>query len=449
MKKGRNNKSHGNRGVIQPPAPKETIPEISNYGSFSTKSSFVLERDFKEEITQQRALKNTNLRFIGFNIVNGKNTFLNQIVGSEQYSPTFSAVHKSLINYAFGGGFKFSPDISEADKLFLEQERNAAGETLLDTCQNSGVDYNIFGNAYLLLRKGQSGSYISNLKIYHCRPVKNDQLGRPTHVAISPHFEEDKTNSIPENEITILPIYPNFDIEEVDGVKFQSSIIHIKNYSSTASYWGMPSWKAALFYMEMEYRAARYNISEFENGFVPSSLINLKGNYSPDKQKEILKMLKDNFLNTGNNGKLLVTFGLEEFNTQQFDSRKEGQYLEMLKIAESQILKATLFTPAMAGIETSGKLGSNQQLRDEYENVTKKVVQPFQKEIFEAVVIPYLESTNRQGQILGFNQNSPISMRSQIDINKVATIDELREMLGLPPLTQEQRNELQKLPTIQ
>jgi hypothetical protein len=404
---------------------------FSNYGSASNKTSFIIERDFIEEITKERAQKNTNLRFIAFNDSKGKNKFLNRLFSCIQYSPTFSSVHNSKINYAFGGGFKFAPNISEEDRMKFEAK--------LDVFKNAAIDFDKTGNAYILVRKGGFDTYLSNLKIYQCRPVKNDLLGYPTEIAISPQFEEEKTTSIPDEQLNILPLYPKFGVEKLsDGTTFESSIIHIKNYSSTASYWGVPSWSAALFAMELEYRAIRYNISELENGFVPSAIITMKGQYSPDEQNVIKKDFQEGFLNTGNNSKIWMLFDADSFTVEKFDSRKDGQFLEMLQTAESQILKATQFTPAMAGIKTPGQLGSNQQLQDEYEMVSNNVIKPLQKKIYQELVLPYLELTNQIGKVLGFNQNSPISMRSQININEITTINERRVLLGLEPATDDE-----------
>lgn len=424
--------------------------KLLNYGSASNKTSFVIERDFIEEITKERAKKATNLEFIAFNNSKGKNAFLNRLFACIQYSPTFSSVHNSKINYAFAGGLKFDSKVSDADKQFFE-ERNANQETLLDVCRNAAIDYDCTGNAFILIRKGQVGTYLSNLKIYQCRPVKNDILGKPTHIAISSHFEEEKTTSIPDNEMKILPLYPNFDTETLaDGSTFQSSIIHIKNYSPTASYWGIPTWTAALFAMELEYRGVRYNISEMENGFVPSSIITMKGQYEPDAQEAIKKEFQEGFLNTGNNAKCWMLFDADTFTVEKFDSRKDGQFLEMLQTAESQILKATQFTPAMAGIKTPGQLGSNQQLQDEYEMVSTNVIKPLQKKIFDCLVYPYLELTNKIGTVIGFNQNSPVTMRSQININDITTINERRILLGLEPLTDAAADQINSnAPTIQ
>lgn len=430
------------------PAQKEK--KFLAYGAASNKTSFIIQRDFIEEITQERAKKASNLEFMAFYDAQGKNRFLNRLFACIQYSSTFSSVHNSKMNYAFAGGFKFDPNITDADKEFFEQ-KNANQETLLDICKNAAVDYDSTGNAFILIRKGQSGIYLSNVKIYQCRPIKNDILGKPTHIAISRHFEEEKTTSIPDDEMKILPLYPAFDTETLpDGSSFQSSIIHIKNYSPTASYWGVPTWSAALFAMEMEYRGIRYNISELENGFVPSSIITIKGQYDPDAQIAIQKEIQERFLNTGNNAKILVLFDTDTFTVEQFDSRKEGQFLEMLQTAESQILKATQFTPAMAGIKTAGQLGSNQQLRDEYEMVATNVITPLQNKIFNTLVLPYLELTNTVGKIVGFNQNSPISTRSQIDINAITTINEKRVLLGLPPLSDQELAQMNNTaPTIQ
>ena len=376
-------------------------------------------------------------------------------------SPTTSAIIKQKVAYSCGDGFNVEPaatndilpivresrikeiDLAQAETLNdWAKQVNYNGDNLEDLTAKVFMDLYSFGNCFIELKKLKKGSTkaftMSVLPITYCRPKKapKDQLN-PTHVGVSSDFEEGY--AITPQKVVDLPLYPVF--EKIDGI--ERSIVHLKFYEPTMQYWGIPDWVSAKIWAELEYRIPKFNQSKFENGFTPSAIISLFGSTDSEEAQEVVNALKNCFTGTGNNSKMFVQALRDETSkadVQILNSQEKGEFMELQAMAAQSIVTAHRWKASLAGIQTAGSLGSNQQIRSEFDVVFTDVIRNVQRKVLNKFLNPALQDA---GEWLGYDWTNlsldiskayPVSFAGDIEVTQVLTQDELRKELGFAPL---------------
>jgi hypothetical protein len=107
--------------------------------------------------------------------------------------------------------------------------------------------------------------------------------------------------------------------------------------------------------------------------------------------------------------------------------------MELQRLARENIISGHRWFASLAGISTAGQLGSNQQIRNEYNIALKGLVVPqFQT--------PLLKCYNDLLKILGIDLElgvmniAPVGMEDRIKPKEVLTVNEQRELLGYEPI---------------
>lgn len=326
-------------------------------------------------------------------------------------------------------------DISE-----FVNEINAKGENIQDLLEKAIWDYDSFGNLYIEIIKTSEG-----IQAYH-RPFNEVRLKEVLNRVEDTQYcvvSRDFGGVLGTNyDRQILPLYPTF--EKIDG--FERSILHVKNYQSGFDYYGLPSWISAILWAELEYRIPKYNQSEFENGFMPSALVQMFGTENDEQAQDALDMFDQEQTGTGNHAKMFAMLLQEGTSPAKIDllmKQHEGSYLELSELARTNIMLANNFSDALLGIKTAGELGGSQNLRTELEYKYEEMFIPRQRFFSRKVIQPLLDLWGeqrgyKQDVSLKFTKNLPVSFVGDIDISAVMTVNEKREIAGLPPLDNNQ-----------
>ena len=236
-----------------------------------------------------------------------------------------------------------------------------------------------------------------------------------------------------------IPLFPHF--EKFDGV--EKSIIHLKNYEPTLVYWGIPDWLSAKIWSELEYRIPKFNQSKFENGFTPSAIISLYGSTNQEEAQEVVRAMRDCFTGTGNNSKMFIQALRDnsyKSDVQILNNSYDGEFMQLQTIAQQAIISAHRWTMSLTGLRTSGSLGSNQQIRSEFDIVYNTVIRPNQRLFLTKFLNPVIQDA---GKFFGKNWTNisldiakpmPVSFAGDLKIENVLTLDEQRAELGFQPL---------------
>lgn len=378
-------------------------------------------------------------------------------------SPTTAGIIAQKVNYFLGDGFYAVPRstmsfVSSSKSIKNEQQEitedqlqslddwlsslSPEGENIEEITQKIGKDFASFGNAFIEIQRISVGAtkkyYVRPLPINWCRPKKaTENEIYPTHIGVSSEFEE--SWDIVPNKVVNLPIFPVF--EKTGGV--DKSIVHLKNYEPTLVYWGIPDWVSAKLWAELEYRIPKYNQSKFENGFTPSAIISLFGSANSEEARKVVQAMKDCFTGTGNNSKMFIQALRDpsyKSDVQILNNAAEGEFMNLQNLAQTNIIAAHRWSVALTGLRTAGSLGSNQQIRSEFDIVYNTVIRPMQRLYLSKFLNPIIQDA---GKFLGHNWSNiamdiskpmPVSFAGDIPIEKILTINEMRSEMGWQPI---------------
>jgi hypothetical protein len=318
---------------------------------------------------------------------------------------------------------------------------NLNNETLEEVIDKVAFDWWAFGNAMVELveatKEGEPVVYIYHIPLHKVGIEKADEYNIVKAIGISEDWEFDQGN---DSGVTRIPLYPEFSSGET-----KRSAIHIKNYSPGFFYWGLPENVSARFWAEIEYRIPKYNITKFKNGFVPSAILQFFGSLTQEEANQLVRSVEDTFTDTGKNSKMLIQVLRDEkykLNAQVLEDKSDGNYMDLQKLASQAIVTANRWTMSLAGFATGGKLGSNQQIRDELEYVVNTSIKQARRKIMQSIVNPYIKENAKHNpalkdMMLDIANMNPVSLASSLDPKTLLLKDEQRKILGFDALDDE------------
>jgi hypothetical protein len=181
----------------------------------------------------------------------------------------------------------------------------------------------------------------------------------------------------------------------------------------------------------------QFNLDMLKNGFFPSVAIDIVGT-PPEGMtgQQYVEEIRDKLTDEGNNHKMfiqLVDDVAQATNITEFSSVKDGQMMELSGLAVDNIIAGHRWFPSLAGLAISGSLGSNQQIRNEYNIALKGVIIPqFQKPL-ERVFNNILKMVGFDVKVEVINV-APVGIEDRIEPKEVMTVNEQRELLGIETL---------------
>ncbi len=192
----------------------------------------------------------------------------------------------------------------------------------------------------------------------------------------------------------------------------------------------------------------KYNIDKFDNGFFPSALIQAFGEV-PDglNAQQYVEKIKETFTGESDNSKMIIELldsPEQAANIHEFEREKDGEFTNLSALATDAIVTAHRITPSLAGLETVGKLGSNQQIKNEYDKFMNSVIIPDFQEPLLRVLNRIIKRETIWGNIEVCILNvAPVGNSDRIDVNAITTINEARLMMGMQPFEEDdERGEL-------
>jgi capsid portal protein len=235
---------------------------------------------------------------------------------------------------------------------------------------------------------------------------------------------------VTDKEVRKIPMFPNFK----DG----RSVLMFKDYESGFQRYGIPDYIAAAESgsIEIDYLIQKYNRSKFENGFMPSAIIEIDGAMSDGEAEELISLAQDKLTGEGNNGKILFLVkdgtGGGSSNVQILKDDKDGSFMEYQELTRNNIVTAHRWQPALSGIVSSGKMNNTgSEIRISYDLVMRTVIQDTIEQVFKPMRAAIGKVLGVDSSSLEVQFESPIGFAADIDITKIADVNELRALIGL------------------
>ena len=377
-----------------------------------------------------------------------ENAYINDLAKRTRQSPTLSAILQSKVNYTKGSGFTILRDGQPVEVDSLPQAAqdwlmscNSLNQSFHDVFGDIVMNWVYYGNVYPEIERKEfdGGTFVAPF----VQDATKIRINKAKTVAyISSFWREIGTGNSPDDRKTPVATIDLWD-GEIDS-NADRFLIHKRRRVSEFDFYGLPDYIGSLKDADIEYLVDTFNLTKLRKGFFPSALIQMVGD-APEgmSAEEYVQEIKDRFTGEENNDGLLVELldTSEQFaNVQLFDTEEQGEFVDLEKSAIDGIIRGNRWFPALAGLETSGKLGSNQELINQWRIVMNNVVIPEYQN-------PCLDIANTILKLAGFEfevtitNKPPIGIDDRVEPSDVMTVNEQREALGLEPLEDEQELE--------
>jgi len=398
-------------------------------------------------------------RYIPF--LEPNDNFFQILLEAKLLSPTNLACINSKTQYCIGDGW-YLQDAKE-DKALNDfaKNLNKKGQTLNDILRAVFDNLHTAGNCFIDVVRVKVGSS-KYIKVYvkqftDCRlsmPMDADDI--PASIIYSKRFRGVGVWNMKGDDFVELPIYTGSKSDT--WFKDQSGNEHIciflKNEVSGYDYYGMPSNVASLPQQILEYKAARYNLDNFDNNLVVGGLIILQGNLTQEEANKLGKNIIMQHSGDGKRGRYVILSsenGIENTKVVPFERQEKGDFIEYDKHLSEKIIASNNWDPLLAGFsDGSGRLGNggNAFIRSIYDIKQNTVIKPTQNYVIEKFLTPLFQicddwmGTKFSSHQVGIKSKSPISFLGDIAINAIVTKDEARQEFGMQPLTNGHGNDI-------
>ena len=279
------------------------------------------------------------------------NDYPEYIVDLYNKSSKHSAIVKSKVHYITGNGWSGEPDA----QAFIDKANRV--ESLNDLTRKVSLDIEIFGGAYLEIIWGLGGSIA---EIWHCDYVKIRTNKDNTQY----WYKEDwKDNKVKPNVINAFnPKLPN-----------GKQILYVKEYRPNIGIYGLPSYFAALNYIESDIEVSKHILGNAQTGFSASKLITLPNGEPNDEEKRNVDNRLRKTYSGADGKKYMIAFVNDISRKPVVDDLGTSDLTKEDFSRVDDLIQTNIFsghqvtTPSIMGIAVAGKLGSRMEMRDGYE----------------------------------------------------------------------------------
>lgn len=300
-------------------------------------------------------------------------------------------------------------------------------DDFLETLRKVWIDYEVTGNGYFEIGRTDSGKigYIGHIPAASMRIRK----------------KRDGFVQIIENQAVFFRNYGDQDTDNpLEGDSRPNEVIHLKKYSPTNGYYGVPDIIAAKTAIAGNEFSSRFNLDYFENKAVPRYVIIVKGaNLSPAAQKNIVEFfqvgLKGKNHRTiyvplpADDGDRKTAFEMKpvEAGTQDssFNNYRKANLADILMAHRVPITKVSMAEGASLAIARDADKTFKEQVCRPEQRILENKLNKIIAEVTDVFVIRLNELTLTDE-----------ATQSQIDErylrNQVVTPNEIRSRMGMP-----------------
>ena len=320
---------------------------------------------------------------------------------------------------------------------------NANGnETLHEVLKKVAFDFKLQGAFALNIVWSKDRTQIA--EIYHIpvekiRCERPDEFGKTRGYYVSGDWANTRTNK-PYR----VPAFNVNDRTSPNQILYTGLYSPNMNSYYTADYISCNNWSL------IDSKVSEFHLNNISNGFTGSFMISFaNGIPTAEERRQIEQSLEAKFTSEKNAGKFVLTFSDDKTRVPEITSISpsdlDKQYIALQELLTSNILAGHRVTSkTLMGLDSANGFSSN---ADELLNASNfylnTVVMPFQGQILK--VLHKIFQVNNMDMPVQFVQLKPITIQfDSKTIREVMTQDEIREEIGLAPLSQEESVEIKE-----
>lgn len=356
------------------------------------------------------------------------NDYPEYIVDLYNKSSKHSAIIKSKVHYITGNGWSGQPDAQG----FIDKANRV--ESLDDLTRKVSLDIEIFGGAYLEVIWDLSGNLA---ELWHCDYTKIRTNKDNTQFWYKEDWKDNKVKPV---------VVAGFNPRQPVG----KQILYVKEYRPNIGIYGLPSYFAALNYIESDIEVSKHILGNAQTGFSASKLITLPNGEPNDEEKRNVDQRLRKTYSGADGKKYMIAFVndisrkpvVDDLGTSDLTKEDFGKIDELIQTNIFSGHQVT--TPSIMGIAEAGKLGSRTEMRDGYEIFKNTYVNAKQMHL-ESVFNMLAKYKGVESEIK-ITPTEPIGLEfTEATIVQNMTKDEIREKLNLPIIQLDATNASQKV----
>lgn len=360
-------------------------------------------------------------------------------------SAKHNAIINAKVNYVYGGGLTINEDNSSYTQRAIAKKFI---ENLDPFIRQTITDFEIFNGFALEIIWNKSGKDITEFAFIPLSKIRTNG-----DESLYYYSNDWRPNVKQDTEKTGFKEFKPFDINNGGGSQlFVYKIVSPVN-SKNKNVYPVPEYIGATASIETDIEIANYHLNNIKTGFSVGTIINFNnGVPEADAQEEIEKQIKRKFQGTDKAGSVAITFNNSSENaptiTSFAPSDLDKQFIEISKRVEQDIFTGHKITsPMLFGVKTEGQLGGRSEMIDAYELFQNTYVN-IRQSMLEEIINKFAGLFGIVNKIYFKKVNAVKSSLPEAVLQKAyddLSVDELREILGLPKKKQQFKAESIKL----
>ena len=285
------------------------------------------------------------------------NLYPNNILNYAYQSTTHQACIKLLTISIAGQGYDTSILSSDALNFLESVDYETSNSTLLDKISTSLSIFN--GYALEVIYDKQIEPKIVEVNFLPFQNIRADDYDKYGEVSAYRYYPDIINHS---NEYELIPAFGVIPKDEkgkpLKKYKKTNEILYVSVYNPADLIYPVPNYVSSMNWIATEYEISKHHLSSSINNFLPSSMITIFGNFTPEEQSVIVKKFNKSNVGTDNSSKSLISFaeGMEQAPKVDIFTASNivDVYMNTSEEAKNNIITShNITSPALIGISSN------------------------------------------------------------------------------------------------
>ena len=308
-----------------------------------------------------------------------RNSYPDYLLDLYNNVPTLRAIINGNIDFITGDDVSILPLTQHLKNGVM----NNRGDHIREQIKDISKDYEIYGGFALQIIRNLIGE-VAEVYYIDMRFLRTNKEGNVFY------YCEDWSKSVRKDVIVYPAFMPNLNWDALDDEarnRNASSILYVKNVHSQV--YPAPLYAASIKACEIERLIDDFHLSDINNHFVSSAIINFNNGIPDDEVKEqIEREFTEKFCGASNGGRTAFSWNpnkesatdIVEFEVKDFGER----YKSLSDHSKQQIFTAFRANPNLFGIPTEGNGFANEQYAESFKLYNRTQIKPVQRMIADA-----------------------------------------------------------------
>ena len=294
--------------------------------------------------------------------------------------PTLRSIINGNIDYVAGDDVTIMPLQEE----FTNQEMNMRGDTIREQVKDIAKDFEIYGGFALQVIRNLAGE-VAEVYYIDMRYLRTNKEG-------DVFYYSEKWGKSSRTDMVVYPAFlPKIEWEKLSDEernRHASSILFVKNVHTQV--YPAPLYAASIKACEIERLIDEFHLSDINNHFVSSAIINFNnGDPGQEIKSEIERDFNEKFCGASNGGRVAFSWNpnkesatdIVEFKMEDFGER----YKALSQHSRTQIFTSFRAIPLLFGLTSEANTGfSTEEFEQSFKLYNRTQIQPVQRMICDA-----------------------------------------------------------------